>query len=109
MKRILLTVAALAAISVVGVAGTGIAMSGGGDQESKDEASYTQAHRSEAKVSEEAARATAQGRHAGSVVDTHLQHAGQLVWAFVLADNSKSSDVQVDAGDRTSTRLTSSH
>ena len=43
MKRILLTVAALAAISVVGVAGTGLASAGGGDPESTADASYTHA------------------------------------------------------------------
>jgi len=75
-----------------------------GDSESRDEASYTQAHRSQATVSEDAARATAQGRHTGSVVDAHLQNEGQVVWELVIADGCKRSEVQVDAA---SGRMTS--
>lgn len=97
MRGSLLTVGTFAVVGIVGFAGTGVALAGDGDRESRGEASYTRAHRSDAQVSEQAARATARARHAGRVVDAHLQNEGQLVWEFVINNHGKRSEVQVDA------------
>jgi uncharacterized membrane protein YkoI len=97
MRGSLVAVGTLAVVGAVGLVGAGVALAGGGQQESRDEAAYTQAHRSDAAVTEDAARATAQLRHAGRVVDTHLQNEGRLVWEFVIADDGKNAEVQVDA------------
>ena len=97
MRRSLLAVGTLAVVGAVGLAGTGIALAGDGDRESRNEASYTHAHRSDAAVSESAARSTARARHAGRVVDAHLQNEGRLVWEFVIANHGQRSEVQVDA------------
>lgn len=97
MRGSLLTVGALAVVGVVGFAGAGTALAGNGDHESRNEASYTRAHRSDAQVSEQAARATARARHVGLVVDSHLQNEGRLVWEFVIVNHGQRSEVQVDA------------
>jgi uncharacterized membrane protein YkoI len=96
MRRSLLA-GSIAVAGAIGSAGAGAALAGSSDQESKDEAAYTQAHLSDAAISEAAARATAQARHSGRVVDSHLQNEGRLVWEFVIADGSTRSEVQVDA------------
>jgi uncharacterized membrane protein YkoI len=104
MKGSLLSIGAVAVVGAVGLAGAGVALAADGGRESRGEASYTRAHRADAAVSEQAARATALGRHAGTVVDAHLQNEGRLVWEFVIARHGQRSEVQVDArtGDITS-------
>jgi uncharacterized membrane protein YkoI len=103
MKGSLLSIGAVAVVCAVGLAGAGVALAADGGRESRGEASYTRAHRADAAVSEQAARATALGRHGGTVVDAHLQNEGRLVWEFVIA-HGQLSEVQVDArtGDITS-------
>lgn len=84
-------------IMAVSVAGTGAAMAAGGGQEAADEAAYTQAHRAEAVTTEKAATQAATARHPGTVVDTHLQNEGTLVWELVMSSGGARWEVQVDA------------
>jgi uncharacterized membrane protein YkoI len=84
-------------VGALGVGGAATALAGGGDHEANNEASYTKAHRSQAHTSESAARATARARHAGRVVDAHLQNEGRFVWEFVIVDRGHRWEVQVDA------------
>ena len=79
---------------------TGAAFAAAGNRSSGDEAreaSGTRAHRAEAATTESSARSAATGRHAGTVVDAHLQNEGGLVWELVIADKGNRWEVQVDA------------
>ncbi len=97
MRRILFItgLVGLSAVSLTSAAFAAVGNRSSGDGAS--EASYTRAHRSEAATTESSARSAATGRHAGAVVDTHLQNEGGLVWELVIADNGNRWEVQVDA------------
>ena len=59
---------------------------------------YTEAHRADAAVSQAQAERAAGARHAGTIVDTHLENeGGGLRWEVKPDDGRQVWEVQVDA------------
>src|SRR4051794_1978154 len=66
--------------------------------ERDSEARYTDQHRSEAAVSQAEAERAALARHAGTVIDSHLENEGPgLRWEVKPDDGSQVWEVQIDA------------
>ncbi len=94
------------ACAAIGVAGIGAGVAYATDRaqpqdpesERNAEAAYTQAHRGEAKVSEQQAVAAALARHPGGVVEVHLENEdGGLRWEVKPDDGQQVWEVQVDS------------
>jgi uncharacterized membrane protein YkoI len=99
-RRALVIGAALIAGSLA-AGGTALAVSKGGDEEPgerQSEQQFTDAHRREAKVSQQEAERIAKEARPGQVVDSHLQdEEGQgLRWEVKTDDGSQIWEVQVD-------------
>jgi uncharacterized membrane protein YkoI len=99
MLRKPLAVAALglvAALSTGGVATAASRHDPAGERQS--EASYTDAHRSDATVSQPAAEKEALALHRRTATDTHLENEGHgLRWEVKPDDGHQVWEVQVDA------------
>jgi uncharacterized membrane protein YkoI len=100
MKRIVLIGGLLAGLTA-GTAGVALAAAGGSPntaQEDREQAAFTERHRSEATVSEQEAVRTALAQHPGTATDVHLEaEDGPLVWEVKPDDGSTLWEVQVDA------------
>ncbi len=102
MKRKKLKMAAVALLAVPLLAGATAAAKArltlDPAAESKAEAAYTEAHRSDAAVTESRATQIAVAAHSGRTFDQHLQDEGTgLVWEVKVDDGSALWEVQVDA------------
>lgn len=106
MKRVVAGVVVLAG----GLATAGIAAATATTDpapERNAEASFTAAHRGDAAVRQADAERAATERHAGTIVDTHLEDEGHgLRWEVKPNDGSKVWEVQIDA---TSGKVVSDH
>jgi len=83
-------------------AGVALAANGGGradpEPESQAEAAFTGQHTATAAVTEQQARDAALGRHAGTVVEAHLEDEGDgLRWEVKPNDGTQVWEVQIDA------------
>jgi uncharacterized membrane protein YkoI len=101
--------AASVGIVALGIGGAAAASSTSHDPEAerREEAEYTTAHRSAARVTQAEAERTATSEHPGSIVESHLENEGAgLRWETKVSDESGEWEVQVDAS---SGRVASSH
>jgi len=80
--------------TLVLMAGAGAIAGTHGDQRS--EKAYTDSHRSKVAVTEQQAIAAAKARHAGTVIDSHLQNEKGVRWEVRIDDGSRVHEVQVD-------------
>src|SRR4051812_3902084 len=96
-KAIIISGVAAAAVTAGLGSAAVAARAGDPPAEPRSEAAYTDAHRSEAGVSQSAAEAIARDVRPGAVVDSHLESEGQgLRWEVKTDDGTRVWEVQID-------------
>ena len=93
-------VVSVAALAVAGIGGGAAVAASTRDPEPErqQEARFTEQHRAAAAVAQADAERTALVRHAGTIVETHLEDEGRgLRWEVKADDGRQVWEVQVDA------------